>query len=337
MMMKKVTVMAIGLTMMATLVACSNAVPSQQKNAEKIVVQKTAVNVSDESMGSWKNNKESLKLDDNGEAKAAFEKATEGLDGYEYEVIAYIGSQVVQGTNYTYLCKGIPVVPDAEAEYLILNVYEDLEGSAEITGKNQLLEVNDENADGGWSYNQGDTELDKNEDVKLAFDKVLEGLDGCNYEPIAYLGSQVTAGNNYAVFCSVTPIVPDAQKSFCIVYISEDLEGNAEMTDVKEINIVTESENSEESSEEQIPSPFTEVSTLSEASTITGFGLTVPEAMADYPDMIIQVMNQEMIEVICVNKENETDVGLDEGYRIRKAEGTDDISGDYNEYVDTYT
>jgi len=240
MMMKKVTAIVFGLTMMAVLAACSNAVPSQQTESKKMIEQETSEKVSDEFVGGWENNQGSLKIDDNGEAKAAFEKATEGLVGYEYEVVAYLGSQVVQGTNYEYLCKGTPVVPEAEAEYLILYVY-------------------------------------------------------------------------------------------------EDLDGNAEITDVKNIELATETENEEEAREEEISNPFTEVSTLSEACAITGFDLTIPEVLLDYPNMTIQVMDQTMIEVIFVNKANETDAGQDEGYRIRKASGTDDISGDYNEYADIHT
>ena len=240
MMMKKVTVMVCGFTMMAVLAACSNAVPSQQTESKKTIEQEASEKVSDESVGGWKNNQGSLKINDNREAKVAFEKATEGLDGYKYEVIAYLGSQVVQGTNYAYFCKGTPVVPEAEVEYLILNIYEDLEGNAEITGN-------------------------------------------------------------------------------------------------KEIELTAETENSEETSGKQTPNPFTEVSTLSEACAITGFDLTVPEAPVEYPNRIIRVMDQTMIEVIFVNKANKTDAGQDEGYRIRKAEGVEDVSGDYNEYADIYT
>ncbi len=35
--------------------------------------------------------------------------------------------------------------------------------------------------------------------------------------------------------CMVTPVVPDAAGSYCIVYVYEDLEGNAEITSVQEL------------------------------------------------------------------------------------------------------
>ena len=337
MVMKKVTAMVLGIAMIGALTACSNTVSSQQTGSKQVTEQQTSENNSDKIAGGWENNQGSLKLDDNKEAKAAFEKAMQGMVGYKYEVIAYLGSQVVQGTNYAYLCRGTPVVPDAKAEYLILDIYEDLKGNTRITGTKQLLEVSDKNADGGWSYNQGDAVLDKNKDVKSAFDKAAEGLAGVDYKPIYYIGSQVTAGSNYAIFCSAAPVVPDAEKKFCIAYVSVDLDGNAKITDDKDVDLTAETENSEESTEVQMPNPFTEVSTLSEAAGITGFDLTVPKAPAEYPDMIIRVMDNTMIEVIFVNKANKTDVGQDEGYRIRKESGSDDISGDYNKYANTDT
>lgn len=101
------------------------------------------------------------------------------------------------------------------------------------------------------------------------------------------------------------------------------------------IGALTACSNTEPTKQTELPNPFTEVSTLSEATNITGFDLELPEAPVDYPDQIVRVMGQTMIEVLFVNKANETEAGQDEGYRIRKAAGSDDISGDYNEYAKT--
>ena len=81
----------------------------------------------------------------------------------------------------------------------------------------------------------------------------------------------------------------------------------------------------------QIPNPFVEVKNLDEASKIAGFSLEVPETYEDYKKQVIQAIEDDMIEVIYFN---DTD---NEGLRIRKAKGTDDISGDYNEYKNVET
>ena len=82
----------------------------------------------------------------------------------------------------------------------------------------------------------------------------------------------------------------------------------------------------------QIPNPFVEIKNLDEASKIAGFTLEVPETYEDYKKQVIQAIENDMIEVIYLEEES----GY-EGLRIRKAKGTDDISGDYNEYRNVET
>ena len=66
-----------------------------------------------------------------------------------------------------------------------------------------------------------------------------------------------------------------------------------------------------------VPNPFEIVDTLDEAAKIAGFSLEAPTEYADYKSIVIQAIADDMIEVI---------------YFDAKAVGTDDISGDYNEY-----
>lgn len=60
-------------------------------------------------------------------------KAFEELEGVRYTPIALLGTQVVAGTNYQVLCAAEVVVPDAETEYAVVTIYEDLEGNVEVT------------------------------------------------------------------------------------------------------------------------------------------------------------------------------------------------------------
>ena len=76
-----------------------------------------------------------------------------------------------------------------------------------------------------------------------------------------------------------------------------------------------------------VPNPFEIVDTLDEAAKIAGFSLEAPTEYADYKSIVIQAIADDMIEVIYFDAEK-----THEGLRIRKANGTDDISGDYNEY-----
>lgn len=64
------------------------------------------------------------------EVKTAVEKACLGHDDKSYDPIAYLGMQVVAGYNYHVLCSDMSSDKPA---YVILEIYSDLNGNAEIT------------------------------------------------------------------------------------------------------------------------------------------------------------------------------------------------------------
>lgn len=82
---------------------------------------------------------------------------------------------------------------------------------------------------GGWTRASSPVITD---DFKAVFEKAISELDGVDYVPVAYLSGQVVAGMNHCVLCKATPVVPDAETTYAIVYIYEDLEGNAEVTEI---------------------------------------------------------------------------------------------------------
>ena len=66
------------------------------------------------------------------EVNALVEKALDGLVGVNYVPVAYLGSQVVAGTNHAILCQATAVVPDTAPSWKILYLYEDLEGNVTV-------------------------------------------------------------------------------------------------------------------------------------------------------------------------------------------------------------
>ena len=81
-------------------------------------------------VGGWAE-PESPEMTDN--AKTALEKACETLTGAAYTPVALLATQVVAGMNYRIICESRPAVPDPEVGYVIVTVYADLQGNAEIT------------------------------------------------------------------------------------------------------------------------------------------------------------------------------------------------------------
>ena len=84
---------------------------------------------------------------------------------------------------------------------------------------------------GGWTIN-AENVAEIPQDVQDALTKAAEELTGCAYEPVALLASQVVSGMNYCRLCRLTPVVPDAESTFALVYLYVDLENNASITRV---------------------------------------------------------------------------------------------------------
>ena len=66
------------------------------------------------------------------DVQALLDKGLDGLVGVSYVPVAYLGSQVVAGTNHAILCQATVVYPDAQPYYVIIYLYEDLEGNVSI-------------------------------------------------------------------------------------------------------------------------------------------------------------------------------------------------------------
>ena len=237
--MRRLFTVTLGILCVASIMGCgakANNTESQATTAsQESTVTKEAEEISETNestpiTGGWAINNDFDGIDD-ANAMSAFEKATEDLDGYRYDVAAVLGSQIVAGTNYLYLCRAEMVVPDAKPEYVILKVYEDLEGNAEITGSLRLLEGKE-----GWEYNDANPYMDENEEVKVAFDKALEGLTGVEYKPIAYIGYK---DNSYAVLTKITITSVEPLTSLSMVYITKTDSG-AMIDDIYDIDMSLE-------------------------------------------------------------------------------------------------
>lgn len=87
---------------------------------------------------------------------------------------------------------------------------------------------------GGWTPSEDPAIT---EDFRAVFDKAMEGLLGVNYTPVAYLGSQLVAGTNHCVLAQAQVVAPDARPYYALVYIYEDLEGNAKIMNIAELDI----------------------------------------------------------------------------------------------------
>jgi len=80
---------------------------------------------------------------------------------------------------------------------------------------------------------------------------------------------------------------------------------------------------------EQIANPFVTCQTMADAEKLAGFSFTVPDTVEGYTGRELQAIENQMIQAIYTNG--------DKSLMLRKGTGSDDISGDYNEYSEKNT
>ena len=90
---------------------------------------------------------------------------------------------------------------------------------------------------GGWAIDDQDLQVKLPEDVEKAFKKAMEALTGATLEPVAYVGSQVVAGTNYMVLCRATSSTENPETKYQMAVIYADLEGNATITNIADLDI----------------------------------------------------------------------------------------------------
>lgn len=67
------------------------------------------------------------------DAQAAFDTASQNYVGVDLKPLSLLGTQVVAGMNYRYLCYGETVTETPVSALYVVDVYKDLDGNAEIT------------------------------------------------------------------------------------------------------------------------------------------------------------------------------------------------------------
>lgn len=66
------------------------------------------------------------------ELALVFEKGLSELVGVSYVPVAYLGSQLVAGTNHCFLCQATVVYPDAQPYYALVYLYQALDGNVSL-------------------------------------------------------------------------------------------------------------------------------------------------------------------------------------------------------------
>ena len=87
---------------------------------------------------------------------------------------------------------------------------------------------------GGWDLDEIKG-VNLPQKVQSVFTSVTSEIVGADYEPIAYLGSQLVNGTNYRVLCIQRIVSPNSEKRIVKMILHEDLDGTPRLVSVSRL------------------------------------------------------------------------------------------------------
>ena len=198
-----------------------------------------AKNNSDTLVGAYNTNLVSFSLKDNPDAMNAFEAAfPNGYNYTHYEPIALLGTQVVSGTNYLYLCKSSWTDYQENVSFVLLQIYQDLSGKSEVMGS-AILFPTEESREEGEDYidNTGSYLPENIPAIQNAFEEAVPDDENAYYIPLAYIGKHTQEGKpeEDVIFAAKNPKGTDAKISYELFYIGKDKDGKAKLVKTEDV------------------------------------------------------------------------------------------------------
>ena len=190
-------------------------------------------------VGAYNTNLVSFSLKDNPDAMNAFEAAfPNGYNYTHYEPIALLGTQVVSGKNYLYLCKSTWTDYQENVSFVLLQIYQDLSGKSEVMGS-AILFPTEESREEGEDYidNTGSYLPENIPAIQNAFKEAVPDDENASYIPLAYIGKHSQEGKpeEDVIFAAKDPRGTDAKISYELFYIGKDKDGKAKLVKTEDV------------------------------------------------------------------------------------------------------
>lgn len=198
-----------------------------------------AENNSDSLVGAYNTNLVSFSIKDNPDAMNAFEAAfPNGYNYTHYEPIALLGTQVVSGKNYLYLCKSTWTDYQENVSFVLLQIYQDLSGKSEVMGS-AILFPTEESREEGEDYidNTGSYLPENIPAIQNAFKEAVPDNENVSYIPLAYIGKHTQEGKpeEDVIFAAKDSRGTDAKISYELFYITKDKDGKAKLVKTEDV------------------------------------------------------------------------------------------------------
>ena len=190
-------------------------------------------------VGAYNTNLASFSMKDNPDAMSAFEAAfPNGYNYTHYEPIALLGTQVVSGTNYLYLCKSTWTDYQENVSFVLLQIYQDLSGKSKVIGTAILFPTEESEEDGeDYSYNTGSYLPENIPAIQNAFKEAVPDNENASYIPLAYIGKHTQVGKpeEDVIFTAKKSKGKDAKTNYVLLYIGKDKDGKAKLVKTEDV------------------------------------------------------------------------------------------------------
>lgn len=146
----------------------------------------------------------------------AIGKLAETLIGAEYTPIAYLGSQLVNGTNHAVLAEQT-VLTGRDTKNIVVLIFNEKPGAMEAT----LVDI-ERVLEGGAPIGgvNIDVHTDIPEDAMSVWNEAFEAFVGSKVTPKALLGTQVVKGADYIFLAEVEPVVENPVNRVALVTVN---------------------------------------------------------------------------------------------------------------------
>ena len=190
-------------------------------------------------VGAYNTNLASFSLKDNPDAMNAFEAAfPNGYNYTHYEPIALLGTQVVSGTNYLYLCKSTWTDYQENVSFVLLQIYQDLSGKSEVIGS-AILFPTEESREVGEDYidNTGSYLPENIPAIQNVIEEAVKDNENVSYIPLAYIGKHTQEGKpeEDVIFTAKKSKGKDAKTSYVLLYIGSGKGGKAKLVKTEDV------------------------------------------------------------------------------------------------------
>ena len=190
-------------------------------------------------VGAYNTNLVSFSLKDNPDAMNAFEAAfPNGYNYTHYEPIALLGTQVVSGTNYLYLCKSTWTDYQENVSFVLLQIYQDLSGKSQVVGS-AILFPTEESREEGEDYidNTGSYLPENIPAIQNAFKEAVPNDENASYIPLAYIGKHTQEGKpeEDVIFTAKKSKGKDAKTNYELLYIGSGKGGKAKLVKTEDV------------------------------------------------------------------------------------------------------